>query len=179
LIRKTVAGSILAAGLLVLGVSAPAHAAAQPKTATYTIQSTTETPVNVGKVGPGHSLTVTATGSVVFYPGCQLVTDGVATPADYLCTTVPDGPGPQANVYGTTCTACLGYAPLGALIGRLGTNGSWFLVGSSKTISSPRSENLYLAYNDFSGSWINGVWVTSDVQYLDNVGTYTAVVTRN
>lgn len=46
-------------------------------------------------------------------------------------------------------------APRGALIGRIGTGGTWFLIGTNTFLTIPEVGRLYLAINDVSGDYAN------------------------
>jgi hypothetical protein len=52
------------------------------------------------------------------------------------------------------------YAPYGALVGKIGANGTPFLIGSSLTYTPGSSDELYLAVNDLLP------------YYADNYGNY-------
>jgi hypothetical protein len=54
-------------------------------------------------------------------------------------------------------------APFGALIGKIGAGGSWFLIGDSGSFVAGSSGTLYLAVNDFVG------------EYGDNLGGFTVL----
>jgi len=53
---------------------------------------------------------------------------------------------------------------IGALVGRVGTNGNYFYIGSTNQITFPRSGRLFLCYNDVQG------------QYGNNSGAYKVVL---
>lgn len=55
--------------------------------------------------------------------------------------------------------------PVGALVGKIGLNGNYFFIGSGGQLSTvPRTENLFLCFNDVTGS------------FGDNFGSYTVTV---
>lgn len=56
--------------------------------------------------------------------------------------------------------------PSGALIGKVGAGGTWFLVGVSTTMTMTATGELYLAMND-------------QLPYTDNVGSLTVTITLN
>ena len=89
------------------------------------------------------------TGPLYFFPGAKSGAGGQET----LC-----GVG-AGDVSGEVC-ALFG-APFGALIGKIGVEGSWFLIGNSGSFVAESSGTLYLAVNDFVG------------EYGDNLGGFT------
>jgi hypothetical protein len=91
------------------------------------------------------------TGPLNLYPGAKSKAGGQVT----ICGV---GPG---YVEGEVCA--LFNAPFGALIGKIGAGGSWFLIGDSGSFITPSSGRLYLAVNDFIGT------------YGDNLGGFTVL----
>ena len=91
------------------------------------------------------------TGPLNLYPGAKSGAGGQET----LC-----GAGP-GYVEGEVC-ALFG-APFGALFGKIGAGGSWFLIGDSGSFVAGSSGTLYLAVNDFVGT------------YGDNLGGFTVL----
>jgi hypothetical protein len=91
------------------------------------------------------------TGPLSVYPGAKSGAGGQET----LCGV---GPG---YVEGEVCA--LYNAPFGALIGKIGAGGSWFLIGDSGSFVAGSSGQLYLAVNDFVG------------EYGDNLGGFTVL----
>lgn len=69
----------------------------------------------------------------------------------------PDGNGVDSAQY-TQYNWILPGAPIGALVGRIGTSGVWFLVGSNNNINPTQSGRLYLIINAVNnpGTWGQG-----------------------
>jgi len=78
--------------------------------------------------------------------------DRVTITASGIVTTLPTAPGSNATPDGnpSPCTpGCeLPSAHFGALIGRIGATGPWFLIGSNRGFTSDRPGVLILAVND-------------------------------
>jgi hypothetical protein len=142
------AGATIAAG-------APAFASGAMVTqvSTVTVNAADPTVIDVGTINSQFtSITVHATGTTLWCndnpnPPC------VSDPTGSLYYSFPLGPNATAPGFLT-----------GALVGKIGQNGNWFLVGNSYTATSPVVEHLYLAYDD-------------DV-FSDNTGSYSVTVTR-
>lgn len=71
----------------------------------------------------------------------------------------PDGQSTICN-FGGDPSCAMENAPFGALVGRIGTDGTPFLIGSSYTFTAGTSGDLYLAVNDLLP------------YYADNYGNY-------
>jgi len=80
-------------------------------------------------VSEGTNITFTATGTWTH-------DDGVVSPYS------ADGAG------FTTGISVLPSANIGTLLGKVGSGGSWFLIGASNTVAMPASGELYLGFND-------------------------------
>lgn len=85
--------------------------------------------------------------------GLYLITgDRVRLTATGQVNTLPPGPGNLATPFGNgfpcTLSCILPSAQFGALIGRIGEQGSWFLIGSNLTLNATQTGMLYLAVND-------------------------------
>ncbi|HBL27912.1 MAG TPA: hypothetical protein DD490_13825 [Acidobacteria bacterium] len=80
------------------------------------------------------------------------VGDRVTFAATGTVNTLPPDPAgnasPDGNPFPCTPACQLPSAKFGALIGKIGTDGSWFLVGSSKLITANRRGGLILGIND-------------------------------
>jgi pimeloyl-ACP methyl ester carboxylesterase len=79
--------------------------------------------------------------------------------------TMPDDPGnpwggPDGNGGSCNPDCLLPSAQWGALIGRVGSDGQWFFIGSHNTIEADRSGALILAVND-------------NIYHYDNIGAFT------
>jgi hypothetical protein len=105
-----------------------------------------------GLTGPISSVAVAGTSADTrtgFYvlPGDAIVLDATGT-----VNTLPPGSGngatPAGNGFPCTASCLLPSAQFGALIGRIGEQGSWFLVGSHKTLTASGAGMLHLAVND-------------------------------
>ena len=132
---KTFKGLALVGSVVVLALAAQGSAAG-PATVTsnYTVGVLTVPGVNTGLVlKKGHGVTVTATGTVCYWPG----------PPAILCVD-PDGEAPSLNT--STGGFVLPGAPAIGLIARVGT-GPWVHVGSGPTTLSGRGV-LVFAVND-------------------------------
>ena len=75
----------------------------------------------------------------------------------------PDGKGDPADP-----SFLLPSGQQGELIGRIGTTGSWFSVGSSASISAPATGDLYMTMNDVTGSFGDN---TGSVEVEVTIGT--------
>lgn len=131
---------------------ASASGAAVTQISSVSVNAADSAVIDIGTINSQFStITVSASGTTVW----------CSNSPNPPCTSDPDGD----NNYGFTPSA--GTAPnlpTGALIGKVGVNGSWFVVGSSYTATSAVPADLYVAYND-------------DV-FTDNSGRYTLTVTR-
>jgi hypothetical protein len=156
LLTAAISAAAMTASAVALTAAAPAFASGATVTqvSTLTVNASDPTIVDVGTINSQFaSITVAATGTTVWcnnnpYPPC--VSD-------------PSG----ALFYGSAYDPVGGPAPwlpVGALIAKVGVNGSWVLVGASYTFSSGVVADVYVAYND-------------DVFY-DNSGSYALTVTR-
>jgi hypothetical protein len=89
--------------------------------------------------------------------------DEVRLTATGQVNTLPPDPGslatPAGNGVPCTASCLLPSAQFGALIGRVGDRGSWFLVGSGLTLNVAQTGMLYLAVND--------------TIHADNIGQFT------
>jgi hypothetical protein len=147
MIKKIMIAAFIA--VLILGLAtAPAHA----------ISTVVRVPASIEWVDSGidvevgdifnlktHGLAIT--GPLNEYPDAKSFSEG-------QITTCVDGAVP-----GMTCV--LNGAPFGALIGKIGSD--VFLIGSAESIAASSSGRLFLAVNDFSGT------------YGDNLGGFTVV----
>jgi hypothetical protein len=154
--------------LTVLGMGSGAAFAGAPsptQSATISLDPSLPQGVDTGfVVNKVQSVGVTATGIVGFAGGCGS-----------FCSTNPDGvfvdpttgtvdPGPITVTCGPGCQ--VDGANVGRLVGRIGTTGPWFPIGSSGTVTyQGKVGELYVAYNDG--------------YFADNVGSYTVSLTRH
>lgn|GEM_PF-6080457 len=100
----------------------------------------------------GDAYSVTASGTICHTDPC---TENIG----------PDGTGP-------VCNYCyLSSAPKAALIGRVGTGGASFLVGSNFSGTASSSGTLYLGVNESYGVTCGG-----GLELCDNSGSWTAVI---
>lgn len=144
--------------------SGVAFADAPSQSATISLNSSLPQGVDTGfVVNKAQSVGVSATGLANFNSG---------GPCDLNCVTNPNGirqPGPVVAGGDTvTCgPGCLiNGAPVGELVGRVGTTGNWFLIGSKGAVSyTGKVGELYVAYNDG--------------YFPDNVGHYTVKLVRS
>jgi hypothetical protein len=105
-----------------------------------------------GLAGPISSVNVPGT-SAGTKTGLYLIAgDFVSLAASGTVNTLPPSAGnnatPNGNGFPCTSGCMLPSAQFGALIGRVGPNGPWFLVGSNRTFTSSGTGMLYLAVND-------------------------------
>ena len=120
---------------------------------TVSVDSTSSAIIDVGTLNSQFSsITITATGITTWctnnpYPPC---TSDPAGNNNYGYTPIPGGTAPDL--------------PTGALIAKVGVNGTWSVVNGSYVATSPTPTDVYVAYND-------------NVFY-DNSGSYTLTVTR-
>jgi hypothetical protein len=103
-------------------------------------------------LSPTTSVTVPGT-SAGLKTGLYLIaSDEVRLTASGQVNTLPPGSGnlasPSGNGFPCTSECLLPFAQFGALIGRVGENGSWFLVGPAVTFNATQNGMLYLAVND-------------------------------
>ncbi len=123
-------------------------------------------------VVPGKTVNIKATGQI-----------NVGSPGDGSDKWVgPDGWG---NIPAFTCNGkpCLyKYAvsdSLGSLIGKIGTNGRPFHVGTSTTVNASESGELLLGVNDGISDWNGRILSESELlslMYFNNRGTFNATV---
>lgn len=144
-------GALMAAALP--AVSASASGAMVTQISTLSIDSANPTVIDIGTINSQFSsITVAATGTTTW---CN---DSPTPP----CTSDPSG----NNNYGYTPSPD-GTAPdlrTGALIAKVGLNGTWVIVGSSYTATSSVPADVYVAYNDNV--------------FFDNSGSYALTITR-
>jgi hypothetical protein len=120
-----------------------------------------------GLTGPISSVTVAGT-SAGTRTGLYLIAgDLVSLAASGQVNTLPPASGniasPNGNGFPCTFSCQIPSAQFGALIGRIGETGGWFLVGSNLTFTSSGTGMLYLAINDTIHS--------------DNIGQFTVGTT--
>lgn len=99
----------------------------------------------------GQSVTITAYGQVV------------TAPINVFGRGSVSGPDGQWNIcpnYDGAPPCAMENAPFGALVGRIGVDGTPFLIGSNSTFTAEASGDLYLAVNDLL------------IYYGDNYGNY-------
>lgn len=142
-----IAGSVAAAA------PASASGAMVVQVSTVNVDSANPAVIDVGTLNSQFSsITINATGTTTWcvnspYPPC---TSDPAGNNNYGYTPVPGGTAPDL--------------PTGALIVKVGVNGTWFIAGGSYVATSPVPADVYVAYND------NIFW--------DNSGSYSLTVTR-
>lgn len=114
-------------------------------------------PANAGWVDSGFALqagqqlTITAFGQAITAP-INVFGPGSVSGPDGQLSICPNFAGAPA--------CAMDHAPYGALVGKIGANGTPFLIGSSFTFSPGSSGDLYLAVNDLLP------------YYADNYGNY-------
>jgi hypothetical protein len=83
--------------------------------------------------------------------------------------TAKSGPDGQVNIcpnYAGAPACAMDGVPYGALIGKIGTSGSPFVIGSHLTFTPSLSGNLYLIINDLLP------------YYTDNTGSYSIIISK-
>jgi len=127
-----------------------------------------------GLAGPISSLNVPGTSTGTKTGLYLIVGDLVSLSASGVVNTLPPDAGnnasPNGNGFPCTSSCLLPSAQFGALIGRIGTNGSWFFVGSNLTFNSFDTGMLYLAVNDTihsnnTGQFTVGTAVTAGASF--------------
>jgi hypothetical protein len=99
----------------------------------------------------GQQVTITAYGQAITAP------INVFGPAS---VSGPDGQSHICPNYDGAPPCAMDYAPYGALVGKIGSDGTPFLIGSNSTFTAGSSGSLYLAVNDLLP------------YYADNYGNY-------
>jgi hypothetical protein len=102
-------------------------------------------------VTPGQQLSITTTGTMNYWTG--------GCPAGQNCNVSPDGTAGCSSPADATAPGL----PCNSLIGRFGTNGTPFEVGSSLTVTVPAgaSGNLFLGVDDNNLSDNTGSWIAT------------------
>ena len=132
---------------VVLALAAQGGAAGGVTTSVYTVGAVTVPGVKTGLVvKEGHPVTVTATGTVCYWPG----------PPTILCV----GPDGDASIDTTNPAFVLPGATGIALVGRVG-NGPWVEVGSGPTTLSGKGKLVFAVNDDY---------------FADNTGSFEVTV---
>jgi hypothetical protein len=140
-------------GSTLVASSAAASGAMVTQVSTVTVDSANPAVIDVGTLNSQFSsITITATGVTTWcnnspWPPC---TSDPAGNNNYGYTPYPTGTAPNLHT--------------GALIAKVGVNGTWSVVNGSYVATSPVPTDVYVAYND-------------DV-FWDNTGSYALTVTR-
>jgi hypothetical protein len=127
-----------------------------------------------GLTGPISSVNVPGTSDGTKTGLYLIAGDFVSLAASGVVNTLPPDTGnnasPNGNGFPCNSGCLLPSAQFGALIGRVGANGSWFFVGSNRTFTSSDTGMLYLAVNDTihsnnTGQFAVGTAVTAGASF--------------